>query len=59
MPVGVLLPTVMVIAEEPVPGEGIEVGFNLMVVPEGAPDVERLMEELNPQQVKVVTVPNP
>ena len=56
MPVDVLLPTVMVIVELPDPGAGIVLGFKLTVVPDGAPDAERLMELLNCPRANVVIV---
>ena len=38
VPVGVLLPTVMVMVELPEPGAGRVVGLNATVVPLGAPE---------------------
>ena len=41
-----LLPTVMVMVELPAPGAGIVLGLKLTVVPEGAPEEDKLMELL-------------
>jgi len=46
--VGVLDPTVIVMVETPLPGAGIDSGLKLTVVPDGAPEADRLMELLNP-----------
>ena len=56
VPVGVLAPTVTVIAELPEPGAGIVLGLKLTVVPEGAPDAVKLTALLNPPPIAVVTV---
>ena len=48
VPVGVLDPTVMVIVELPEPGAGIGLGLKLTVVPDGAPEADKLMELLKP-----------
>jgi hypothetical protein len=56
VPVGVLLLTTIVIAELPEPGAGIVCGLNVMVVPVGAPDVDRATELLNPPLTVVVIV---
>ena len=47
------LPTVMVMVEAPAPGAGIGLGLKLTVVPEGAPDVDKLMAALNPPLIVV------
>src|SRR5271167_1873667 len=59
IPVTVLLPTVTVSIEWPEPGAEIVVGFKFRVVPDGAPEAERLMELLNPYNGNVVTVEMP
>jgi len=56
VPVGVLAPTVTVIAELPEPGAGIVLGLKLTVVPEGAPDAVKLTALLNPPPIAVVIV---
>jgi hypothetical protein len=57
--VGVLLPTVMVMVELPLPGAGIVLGLKVTVVPEGAPEAERTIELLNPLLMVVVMVDVP
>ena len=59
VPVGVLAPTVIVIAEFPVPGAGMVCGLKLTVVPDGIPAADRAMELLNPPLMVVVTVELP
>src|SRR5271165_5040213 len=59
VPVGVLLPTVMVIVELPEPGAGIVLGLKLTVVPAGAPEAERLIELLKPPLTVVVMLDVP
>src|SRR5271169_7035367 len=59
VPVGVLLPTVIVMVELPAPGAGIVLGLKLTVVPVGAPELERLMELLKPPTIVVVMVDAP
>src|SRR5271167_3952318 len=59
VPVGVLLPTVMVIVELPVPGAGMLAGLKFTVVPDGAPELDRLIELLKPPLIAVVIVEVP
>ena len=59
VPVGVLDPTVMVIVEVPEPGAGIWVGLKLTVVPDGAPEADKLMALLKPPLIAVVIVDVP
>ena len=54
-----LLPTVMVIAEVPEPGDGIVVGLNVTVVPVGVLEADRSIELLNPPLMVVVIVELP
>ena len=54
-----LLPTVIVIVEVPDPGAGIGLGLKLTVVPDGAPDADRLMALLKPLLTVVVIVEVP
>ena len=56
---GVPLPTVIVMIELPEPGAGIVLGLKLTVVPEGAPELDRLIELLNPPLIVVVIVDVP
>src|SRR5271166_5863852 len=59
VPGGVLDPTVMVIVELPEPGAGIGLGLKLTVVPDGAPEADRLMALLKPPLIVVVIVDVP
>src|SRR5208283_5080573 len=59
VPVGVLLPTVMVMVELPEPGAGIGLGLKLTLVPEGAPEADRLIALLKPPLMVVVIVEVP
>jgi len=59
VPVGVVLPTVMVMVELPLPGGGIVGGLKVTVVPVGAPEEDRLIELLNPPVIAVVIVEVP
>jgi len=59
VPGGVLDPTVMVIVELPEPGAGIGLGLKLTVVPDGAPEADRLMALLKPPLTVVVIVDVP
>jgi hypothetical protein len=61
VPAAVEAPTAMVIVEEPEPGAAMEVGLKLTVVPEGAPEEESEIAELNPPDtlVEIVLVPDP
>src|SRR5271157_6120797 len=59
VPVGVLLPTVMVMVELPEPGAGIGLGLKLTVVPDGAPDADRAMALLKPLLPVLVMVEVP
>ena len=59
VPVAVLPPTVMVMVELPEPGAGIGSGLKLTVVPEGTPEVDRLMALLKPPLMAVVMVEVP
>ena len=59
VPTGVLLPTVMVMVELPAPGAGIVLGLKLTDVPEGAPELDRLMELLKPPLIVAVIVDVP
>ena len=52
----VVLPTVIVMAEVPAPGAGIEVGLKLIVTPLGAPEADRAMALLKPLTTVVVIV---
>ena len=49
----------MVMVELPDPGAGIGLGLKLTVVPEGAPDAERVMALLKPPLMVVVIVEVP
>ena len=59
VPVAVPDPTVMVMVEVPEPGAGIVCGLKLTVVPEGAPELDKLMELLKPPLIVVVSVDVP
>src|SRR4051794_23401470 len=59
VPGAVVLPTVMVIEEVPVPGAAIGLGLKLTVVPEGTPEAERVIELLKPFRAVVVIVEVP
>ena len=52
-------PTVMVMVEVPLPGAGIVCGLKLTVVPEGAPEADKLIALLNPPLMVVVMVDVP
>ena len=54
-----LLPTTIVIVEEPEPGAAIGLGLKLTVVPEGTPLADRLMALLNPPLTVVVMIELP
>ena len=54
-----VLPTVTVIVELPLPGAGIVLGLKLTVVPEGAPEAERLIALSKPPLIVVVIVEVP
>src|SRR5271157_5868127 len=54
VPVGVLLPTVIVIVELPAPGAGIVLGLKLTVVPDGAPEADSAIALLKPPLIAVV-----
>ena len=56
---GVVAPTVMVMVELPLPGDGIVVGLNVTVVPVGVPEADRLIELVNPPLIVVVMVEVP
>ncbi len=49
----------MVMVELPLPGAGIGLGLKLTVVPDGTPDVERVMALLKPPLTVVVIVDVP
>lgn len=59
VPVDVLDPTEIVMVEVPDPGAAMVLGLKLTVVPDGAPEAERLIELLNPPLtvVEIVDVP--
>ena len=52
-------PTTIFMVEVPAPEAAITAGFNVAVVPEGAPETERLMELLKPPLTVVVMVAFP
>ena len=54
-----LLPTAIVMVDEPEPGAAIELGLKLTVVPVGAPLADRLMALLKPPLTVVVMVEVP
>ena len=54
-----LLPTAIVILDEPEPGAGIGLGLKLTLVPEGTPLADRLMAWLKPPLTVVPTVALP
>ena len=54
-----LLPTVMVMLEVPEPGAGIVLGLKLTVVPDGAPNADRLIALLKPPLIVLVIVDVP
>ena len=56
---GVLPATVRVIVELPSPGAGIVLGLKPTVVPEGAPEAERLIALSKPPLIVVVIVEVP
>src|SRR5271157_3934517 len=59
VPVGVLLPTMMVMVELPAPGAGIGLGLKLTDGPDGTPEADRLMALLKPPLIVVVIVDVP
>ena len=59
MPTAVLLPTAIVMVDEPEPGAAIGLGLKLTVVPVGAPLADRLMALLKPPLTVVVMVELP
>ena len=59
VPVAVLDPTLMVIVELPDPGAGIGLGLKLTVVPDGAPEADKLIALLKPPLTDVVIVDVP
>ena len=59
VPVGVLAPTVMVIAELPEPGAGNGLGLKLTVVPDGTPEADRVIALLKPPLIVEVIVELP
>ena len=59
MPTAVLLPTAIVMVDEPEPGAAIGLGLKLTVVPVGAPLADRLMALLKPPLTVVVMVEVP
>ena len=54
-----LLPTAIVMVDEPEPGAAIGLGLKLTVVPEGTPLADRLMALLKPPLTVVVMVELP
>ena len=54
-----LAPTLIVIVELPDPGAGMLAGLKLTVVPDGAPETERLIELLKPDWMVLVIVEVP
>ena len=54
-----LPPTLMVIDELPAPGAGLGLGLKLTLVPDGAPEVDKLIELLKPPLMVVVMVDVP
>ena len=59
VPAAVLLPTAIVIVDEPEPGAAIGLGLKLTVVPVGAPLADRLMALLKPPLTVVLMVEVP
>ena len=59
VPIGVFIPTVMVMVEVPEPGAGIVLGLKLTVVPVSTPEADRLIELLKPPLTVVVIVEVP
>lgn len=59
VPAAVFDPTVRVSVELPDPGAGMGLGLKLAVVPVGSPEVDRLIELLNPLLIAVVIVDVP
>ena len=59
MPTAVLLPTAIVMVDEPEPGAAIGLGLKLTVVPVGTPLADRLMALLKPPLTVVVMVEVP
>src|SRR5215467_7290484 len=59
VPTAVLLPTAIVMVDEPEPGAAIGLGLKLTVVPVGAPLADRLMALLKPPLTVVVMVEVP
>src|SRR5271165_1085196 len=59
VPVGVLAPTAMVMVELPEPGAGIGLWLKDNIVPDGAPEADRLMALLNPPLMVAVMLEVP
>ena len=59
VPIGVLALTLIVIVELPEPGAGIGLGLKLTVVPDGAPEADKLMGLSKPLLMVVVIVEVP
>jgi hypothetical protein len=59
VPGTVLDPTVIVMVELPAPGAGIGLGLKITVVPEGAPEADRVIALLKPPLMAVVMVDVP
>ncbi|HKV38478.1 MAG TPA: hypothetical protein VJX67_04630 [Blastocatellia bacterium] len=53
LPAGVAEPAVTVIVDDPDPGAPIEAGLKLAVAPEGSPDADNEIAELNPPDIVV------
>lgn len=56
VPAAVPAPTTIVMVDVPEPGAGMVARLKLTVVPEGTPEVDRLMALLNPPLTVVVMV---
>src|SRR5271157_4444089 len=59
VPTAVLPPTMIVMVELPEPGAGIGLGLKLTVVPDGAPEADKLMTLSKPPLMVVVIVDVP
>ena len=59
MPVVVVEATARVMVELPEPGAAMEVGLNVTVTPDGWPDEDKPIAELNPPETVVVIVDVP
>jgi hypothetical protein len=59
VPVLAVLATFSVKFDEPAPGPAIEAGLKLPVTPDGSPDAESDIAELNPPTTDVVTTTYP